>query len=100
MGGGDPDVLTCGEKEGADGWRLYTSDDCLTENNAEVFPTVLSGVWNLFKAAGNTDRKVYSEGQKMFYKYLKEQADELSDATALNDCVALEAPEALEESDA
>jgi hypothetical protein len=88
--GGDIDVLTCGG-ENADGWRMYVAGDCLVENNAEVFPTALEGVWNLFRAAGNKDPTVYLEGEKMFYKYLKEQGGELSDATVLNDCIVADA---------
>jgi hypothetical protein len=70
---------------------MYVAEDCLVVNNAEVFPTALEGVWNLFKAAGQKHTKVYAGAEKMFYMYLKEQGGELSDATALTDCIELDA---------
>jgi hypothetical protein len=73
--GGDPGMLSCGNPD--DAWFRYTEESCLVLSNAEVFPTVLEGVWNLFNVAGNNDALVYERGEEFFYQYLLEQGEEI-----------------------
>jgi hypothetical protein len=60
---------------GTGGWSAFVSEDCLVFSNAEVFPTVLDGVWNLFNMAGNEDAFVYANAKDSFYRFLLEQGE-------------------------
>lgn len=79
--GGDLQMLACG------GWTRYIAEDCLTLGNADVFPTSLEGIWNLFGAAGNNDADVYANAQDYFYEFLKKNGQVIDQAdTSAVDC--------------